>query len=270
MTDISDLLHRVPAVARTLEAEAPPRPARQALADRALALLWGGLCHALFAAAVLSMIVNMWFGMQLGLGAVPAPWSWLTNLLLLLQFPLGHSLLLGPARRLLARLAPAGRGGTLATTTFALVASLQLLALFVLWTPLGTVWWEAEGTLRWLIGIAYAGAFLLLVKATWDAGMEVQSGLLGWLSLWRGVKPVFPPMPVTGLFRHIRHPIYLAFALTTWAVPVWTPDQLLLAVVLTGYCALGPYFKERRLARLHGERWRRYRAATPFWMPRIR
>ncbi|MEL6767433.1 MAG: isoprenylcysteine carboxylmethyltransferase family protein [Pseudomonadota bacterium] len=270
MMHLTDVLSRLPPVARTLAAEPEARAPRRLRADRAWALLWGGLCHALFGIAVLAMIVNMWFGMQLGSGAVPQPWAWGVNLLLLLQFPLGHSLLLGPGKRLLARLAPAGRGGTLATTTFALLASMQLILLFGLWTPSGIVWWEAEGALRWLIGTAYAGAFLMLAKASWDAGAEVQSGLLGWFSLWRGVKPVFPPMPVTGLFRHIRHPIYLAFALTTWAVPTWTPDQLLLAGVLSGYCAIGPYFKERRLARLHGERWARYRAQTPFWVPRLR
>ncbi|MEO1723846.1 MAG: isoprenylcysteine carboxylmethyltransferase family protein [Pseudomonadota bacterium] len=261
---------RVPAVARTFEAVPTFRDADTARRDRVVALLWGGLCHALFGMAVLAMVANMWFGMQLGLGSVPQPWGWVANVMLLIQFPLGHSLLLGPARRMLARMAPAGRGGTLATTTFALVASIQLLALFALWTPSGIVWWEAEGAVRWVIGAAYAGAFLMLVKASWDAGAEVQSGLLGWLSLWRGVKPVFPPMPVTGLFRHIRHPIYLAFALTTWAVPVWTPDQLLLAVVLTAYCAFGPHLKERRLEGLHGERWRQYRAKTPFWVPGLR
>lgn len=216
------------------------------------------------------MIAAMWFGMSRSLGAVPQPWAWGVNLLLLLQFPLGHSILLsGPGRRVLGRLAPFGTGGTLATTTYAAIASVQLILLFGFWTPSGTVWWAAEGWTRVGIAVSYAACWAFLVKASWDAGAEVQSGLLGWLSLARGVRPHYPPMPRTGTFRVIRHPIYLAFALTTWSVPVWTPDQLLLASVLTGYCALGPLAKERRFDRLFGAEWREYRARTPFWLPRI-
>lgn len=74
-------------------------------------------------------------------------------------------------------------------------------------------------------------------------------------------------MPETGLFRLIRQPIYLAFALTTWTVPVWTPDQLLLALNLTLYCALAPLAKERRFKRLYGEKWDAYRKNTPYWIP---
>ncbi len=233
-----------------------------------IALAYGAVCHAVFAVAVAAMIAAMWFGMSRSLGAVPEPWSWVANLLLLAQFPLGHSLFLTRAGgRMLARMAPAGTGRTLATTTYATVAALQLLALFALWTPSGVVWFAAEGPALWAFGAAYGAAWLLLAKASFDAGAEVQSGLLGWVSLLRGVAPKFPPMPETGLFRLVRQPIYVAFALTLWTVPVWTPDQLLLASVLTGYCLLGPLHKERRFARLFGARWLAYRARTPYWLP---
>lgn len=108
------------------------------------------------------------------------------------------------------------------------------------------------------------------MKASWDAGAEVQSGLLGWVSLLRGVRPPFPPMPTTGAFRFIRQPIYASFALTTWCVPVWTPDQLAVAVTLSAYCLLGPLLKERRFARSFGDRWHAYRAQTPYWIPSLR
>ena len=238
-------------------------------ARRLLALGWGAACHAIFAVAVAAMIGAMYVGMSRSLGTVPYPWAWAANIALILQFPLAHSLLLTPRwQRLLARLAPA-HGRTLATTTYATVASLQLLALFALWTPTGTIWWQAEGWALWAMTGLYGASWLLLMKASFDAGAEVQSGFLGWSSLWRGRRPVFPPMPETGLFRLIRQPIYVAFALTLWTVPVWTPDQLLLASLLTAYCLLAPRHKERRFARLFGERWRAYRARTPYAIPRL-
>ncbi|MCT4685258.1 MAG: isoprenylcysteine carboxylmethyltransferase family protein [Roseicyclus sp.] len=233
------------------------------------ALAYGALCHAVFGGAVLAMVIAMGFGMSESLGRVPWPWAMAANALLLLQFPLVHSLLL--TRRgggWLSRLLP--HGGTLATTTYAIIASAQLLALFALWTPSGVVWWRAEGAALWLMLTLYAGSWLLLMKASFDAGAEVQSGALGWMSLAAGRKPVFPDMPETGLFRVIRQPIYVAFALTTWAVPVWTPDQLAVALTLTAYCLLAPILKERRFAARYGARFAAYRARTPYALPRLR
>jgi steroid 5-alpha reductase family enzyme len=189
---------------------------------------------------------------------------------LLLQFPLAHSLLLtGPGGRWLAGLVPGPHGRTLASTTYALIASMQLLALFALWTPSGIVWWRAEGTAFWGLCVAYAASWVLLAKASFDAGAEVQSGALGWMSLLARIPPVFPGLPTLGLFRIVRQPIYLAFALTLWTVPVWTPDQLVLAGVLTAYCLIAPRLKERRLAARHGEAFARYRAVVPYAIPRI-
>jgi len=234
----------------------------------AIALIYGAVCHAVFAVAVLAMIAAMYVGMSRSLGAVPQPWAWAANVALLLQFPLAHSLLLTPrGQRLLARLAPAPHGRTLATTTYATVASLQLLALFALWTPSGIVWWRAEGAALWGLTAAYGASWLLLAKASLDAGPELQSGLLGWWALLRDRAPRFPDMPTTGLFRIVRQPIYVSFALTLWTVPVWTPDQLLLATLWTGYCVGAPLHKERRFKRLFGQRFEAYRARVPYWLP---
>jgi protein-S-isoprenylcysteine O-methyltransferase Ste14 len=74
-------------------------------------------------------------------------------------------------------------------------------------------------------------------------------------------------MPTAGLFRLVRQPIYVAFALTLWTVPTWTPDQFVLAVVLTGYCVAGPALKEARYRRLYGRRFDAYRRLVPYWLP---
>lgn len=236
----------------------------------ALALVLGLLCHTLFAAAVLAMIAAMFFGLSESLGTVPWPWAALANLALVAQFPIVHSLLLTRrGGRLLARAIPGPHGATLATTTYAIVASAQLLALFAFWTPSGIVWWRAEGAVFGFVCAAYAASWLLLLKASFDAGAEVQSGALGWMSLMAHVRPVFPDMPTDGLFRVIRQPIYVAFALTLWTVPVWTPDQLVLAIGFTSYCLLAPRLKERRFEARYGERFSRYRARVPYLVPRV-
>ena len=245
-----------------------PPPGRRRIA---LAFVYGAVCHLIFALSVLAMIVAMFFGMSESFGQIPAPWSYLANAMLLLQFPLVHSALLTKrGRQYLTRLAPAPHGATLGTTTFAIVASLQLLLLFALWTPSGVVWWRAEGSLFWVLCAAYAASWALLIKASYDAGAEVQSGALGWMSLAQNKPPQYPDMPTGGLFRYIRQPIYVSFAATTWTVPVWTPDQLALAVTLTAYCLLAPILKERRFAARYGQRFDTYKRSVPYAIPRLR
>ena len=237
----------------------------------ALALSFGLIVHVIFAAAVLAMIVAMFFGMSRSLGTVPWPYAALTNAMLILQFPLVHSMLLtNRGGRWLSRLVPGPYGGTLSTTTYAMIASLQLLALFALWTPSGIVWWVAEGWELIAMCCLYAASWFLLMKASFDAGAEVQSGALGWLSMLQKRKPQFPDMPTGGLFRIIRQPIYVAFALPLWTVPVWSPDQLALALTLTAYCLFAPMLKERRFEARYGERFRAYRQKVPYAVPSIR
>jgi hypothetical protein len=69
------------------------------------------------------------------------------------------------------------------------------------------------------------------------------------------------------LFRIVRQPIYVAFALTLWTVPTWTPDQLALAVVLTAYCLIAPMLKERRFRQRFGQNFLAYADKVPYLLP---
>lgn len=235
---------------------------------RVLAVGYGLICHTFFLAGVVTMMAAMYFGMSRSLGAVPSPWSWVANAALLVQFPVLHSVLLTTrGRALLGRLAPAGTGSTLSTTTYVTIAAVQIFALFALWTPTGVIWWQAEGPARWALTAAYVASWLLLGKSMADAGLSVQTGSLGWTALLRGRKPVYPPMPVTGLFRLTRQPIYVSFTLTLWTVPTWTPDQLVVALTLTAYCVFAPLLKEARFRRIYGEKFDSYARTVPYWLP---
>ena len=233
-----------------------------------VALCYGLVCHLCFALGVGAMMVAMYFGMSRSLGGLSAPWSWVANAALIVQFPLVHSLLLtGRGRSVLARLAPSGTGSTLAPTTYVTIAAIQIFALFALWSPSGTIWWQARGVELAIVVPLYAASWLLLGKSMADTGLGLQTGSLGWIALLRGRKPVYPPMPVTGLFRLTRQPIYVAFTLTLWTVPTWTPDQLVIAAALTMYCLIGPAFKEARFRRIYGAAFDTYSRTVPYWLP---
>lgn len=237
-------------------------------ARTATAVTYGLLCHLCFALGVAAMIVGMYVGMTWAQGTLASPWSWVANAALLAQFPVLHSALLSTrGRRVLGRLAPGGAGTTLAPTTFVIIAGLQLLALFVLWSPSGIVWWRAHGTALVVVTLLYAASWALLGWSMHSAGLGLQTGTIGWTALLGGRSPRYPPMPVTGLFRVIRQPIYVSFALTLWTVSTWTPDQLVVAVVLTAYCVVAPRLKERRYRRIYGEAFDEYARRVPYWLP---
>ncbi len=217
------------------------------------------------------MIFQMYFGMTKCFGTLAAPYGWLANAALLLQFPVAHSLLLSPGGRpLLKRLAPGAFGTDLSATIYVIVASLQVLALFTLWTPSGSIGWQANGALFWLLTALYAASWLMLAKAILDAGVTLQLGSLGWWAVYTNARPIYPGMPTQGLFKLCRQPIYFAFVCTVWTVPVWTPDQLIIALGLTTYCIIGPRFKETRFARLFGQQFNNYKNVRPYFLPTFR
>ncbi|MEM9732278.1 MAG: bifunctional 2-polyprenyl-6-hydroxyphenol methylase/3-demethylubiquinol 3-O-methyltransferase UbiG [Pseudomonadota bacterium] len=238
--------------------------------QKRIALAYGITCHALFLAGVGSMIFAMYHGLQTGYGRLDGVVAVVVNGLLILQFPLTHSVLLTvKGRRLLNWMAPDPEAKTLQTTTYALVASIQLLLTFQLWSPSGIIWWQAQGWAWWALTALYGASWAFLGLAILNSSLKLQSGALGWLALYRGRKPRFPDMPTHGLYRIFRHPIYLAFACTLWTVPVWTPDQLALALSWTLYCVAAPKLKERRFLQFHGARYAAYRNNMPYMLPKL-
>jgi len=255
---------------REVRAEAA-RACAYSAGERAVALTYGIASHALFAAAIAGMIFSIHDGLSGGIGPFEGAAAWFANLLLVIQFPLLHSWLLsGRGRGLLDRLAPLGLGRDLAATSYAAISSLQLLAIFVLWSPSQTVWWRAEDAALLVSRALYAGSWLLLLKAMADSGLDLQSGFCGWGAVIRNRRPHYRPFPTHGLYRHTRQPVYVAFFLTLWTAPIWTPDRLLLCVVFSLYCWFGPLFKEHRYLHFEYERFRRYQSLVPYWLPNWR
>ena len=235
-----------------------------------VALVMAVLCHSAFAAAVGSMAWALATGMQLGCGTLTGLSAAVANLLLVLQFPLLHSFLLGTrGRQLIPKLSPFGHGRVLAVTTYAMSASAQLLLTFWAWSPSGEVWHAPHGVTGALQWAAFGASWIYLQKALWDAGLGVQSGAAGWWALLRGRPVQYGELPTKGLFASCRQPIYLGFAMVLWTAPVWTPDWMLLAVTWSAYCVFGPRHKEARWESRYGAAFVAYRARVPYLLPRL-
>jgi 2-polyprenyl-6-methoxyphenol hydroxylase-like FAD-dependent oxidoreductase/protein-S-isoprenylcysteine O-methyltransferase Ste14 len=237
-------------------------------AQRYTALIYGLVSFALFVASVVMMMISLYRGLSTGFVALSGALAWTLNVLLILQFALGHSWLLSePGRRFMTKLAPLGLGKPLSTTIFAGLASIQLLLVFLLWSPSAVIWAAPEGWALNLLTAAYCGSWLLLGKSMSDAGLEIQMGFLGWLSVWTNREPVYRPFTRGGLFKWVRQPIYLSFTLILWTAPVWTPDHLVLAVLWTVYCYVAPFIKEKRYRQWYGDAFARYQKRVPYWNP---
>ena len=233
-----------------------------------IALLYGLICHALFAVAVTMMFFSFYNGMQLGYGKLQGLSAWLCNLLLVAQFPVIHSYLLSSkGQKLLDLLVPKDIAKDMRSTTYVITASIQLLITFTAWSPSGSIWFKASGMLFYLLTILFLCSWLLLLKSMSDSGLSVQSGSLGWTSVLLAKKPNYPRFATHGLFKYCRQPIYLSFALILWTTPVWTPDQLMIAVLWTLYTFIGPIFKERRYTKFYGKDFQEYQKKVPYYFP---
>jgi len=138
---------------------------------------------------------------------------------------------------------------------FALLALLPLAWLVVAWR--GPWLWQWSGPLAW---VANALALAALAGFAWslryyDTG--VFSGLAQWRERRAGVDED-ERFTLSPLHRYVRHPWY-ALAL----VIVWTRDmdevRLVSALCVSLYLWLGSLLEERKLLRLHGDGYARYR-----------
>jgi len=244
--------------------------AQHSVSQRLVALAYGLLCHLTFIAAVGAMAISLFTGLRFGMGPFHGWSSLLANTALLSTFPVSHSWLLSPkGRRFMAKLVPLGIGNKISMTVFVTISSLQLFAAFVFWSPSGIVWWQAGTGISAVIGIVAVCGWLLLGKSMADAQLDLQLGLVGWWAVFRNRKAVYKPFSTRGLYRFVRQPIYISFALLLWLTSTWTPDQLVLALAWTGYCVAGAALKERRFLRYFGDAFRGYQKSVPFWIPAL-
>lgn len=143
------------------------------------------------------------------------------------------------------------------------------------------VWLMVYPAWLWqVITVVHLGSVALLYVAFW------QSDYLEFLGLkqaWHGLRllagrPVKPTSPAlfgtqrlvqTGLYGWVRHPMLAAgllFLLTSGP----SLNNLIYTALYTLYMLLGGYYEERRLVRVFGQDYLRYRARIGAFFPRLR
>ena len=235
---------------------------------RLLGIGYGAAVYAIFVVTLLyaiGFVSGVIVPKSIDTGAIwPSSVALCIDLQLLGLFMAQHS---GMARRGFKRVLTGHVPPLVKRSTYVLCASLVLILLFAAWQPLpATVWQPADpraiaalrslSALGWLIvlGTFLTGHFKLL---------ERKQAVLNFAG--RVTSAVAFKTP--GLYRFVRHPLYLGFILAFWAAPAMTAGHLLFAVVMTSYICVGIWLEERDLVAFFGDRYRQYRARVAMLLP---
>ena len=70
-----------------------------------------------------------------------------------------------------------------------------------------------------------------------------------------------------GLYKVVRHPLYLFSLLFLWLSPSMSVNSLVFNMGVTAYFVIGAYFEERKLLRDFGEVYADYKRRTSFLIP---
>ena len=189
----------------------------------------------------------------------------LVNLVLMSIFAVQHS---GMARQGFKKLFTRFASPAIERSTYVLLASLTLILLFWQWQPMPTVVWSIENPV--LAGVATAGGFLgwlIVLYSTFLISHFELFGLTQVVAHFAGRMVAPMKFKTPGLYRFIRHPIYLGFIIAFWAAPVMTIGHLLFAAVTTAYIFVGILLEERDLVDLFGDDYRRYKQRVSMLVP---
>jgi protein-S-isoprenylcysteine O-methyltransferase Ste14 len=152
-------------------------------------------------------------------------------------------------------------------STYVLLSSLALLLLFWKWEPMGGVIWDVQsGFGRLALYALYAAGWATVLAATFLINHFDLFGLRQvWLHL-RGRPYTQLEFRTPGLYRYVRHPLYVGWLLVFWSAPVMTLAHLVFAIATTAYILIAIQFEERDLIRVHAE-YAEYRRRVPMILP---
>jgi methanethiol S-methyltransferase len=233
-----------------------------------LSLVYGVVAYLLFLGTfvyAIGFVGNIGVSKSLD-GTATGPWfqSCLIDLGLLALFALQHS---GMARLGFKRQITRIISSTIERTTFVAASSIALLAVIILWQPLGGVIWSVENAAgRAILYAAFACGWGIVLVTTF---LINHFELFGLQQVWqnlRGRQQVKPAFVTPLFYRVVRHPLYAGFLLAFWCTPTMTAAHLLFAVMTTAYILMAIQLEERDLVRAHPE-YAGYRERVPMLIP---
>jgi methanethiol S-methyltransferase len=242
------------------------------MAKRLVVFVYGVLSYAVFFLTYLyavGFIGNIFVPKSMDSGArVPFLQALLIDTLLLGVFAVQHSVMARPwFKQRINRLIPEAAE----RSTYVLLSSLALIALFAYWQPLGGVLWNVtDATARNVINLAFGFGFALVLVTTFLINHFDLFGLRQ-VTLFLMGKPYTHLEFRTPLFyRYVRHPLYVGWLFAFWATPTMTGAHLLFAIMTTAYILMAIRWEERDLITAHGAKYTVYSQSVPKLLPNLK
>jgi protein-S-isoprenylcysteine O-methyltransferase Ste14 len=240
--------------------------------QRWLFFIYGVACYLLFLATfayLAGFVGNFFVPRSIDTpSSMPLAGAVVVNLGLILLFGLQHSVMARPAfKRLWTRIIPQ----VIERSTYVLISSVVTFLLVWFWQGIDLVVWDVQQPLgRNLLWGLFAVGWLLVPGASL---MIDHFDLFGTRQVWfylQGREYVAPAFRVPGLYKWVRHPLYVGWGLAFWAIPTMTLGHLLFASSLTIYMVLASIIEERDLVRHFGPQYEEYQRQVGAFVPRLR
>ncbi|MEQ8847455.1 methanethiol S-methyltransferase [Botrimarina sp.] len=239
---------------------------------RFLYFVYGVACYALFLgvyAYLAGFLSNV--GVPKSIDSAPAGpigLAVLVNLSLVTLFAVQHSVMARPAfKRVWRRVVPT----PIERSTYVLASCVVTILLMWQWRTIDPVVWDlASPALRAVVWTVFAVGWLAVPAVSL---LINHFDLFGARQVWLHLKRQdYTPLPFRepSLYKHVRHPLYLGWAVLFWATPTMTAGHALFAGALTAYMALAALVEERDLIAHFGADYADYRRRVPMFLPRLR
>ncbi len=238
---------------------------------KTLILIYGIMAYLMFWAVALYAIGFIGnFGIERtldGLPRVSLVSALVTNLGLLSFFALQHS---GMARNGFKKWITQWVPAAVERSTYVMVSSLAMVVLYLFWEPMGGVLWSFDQGLSQalMIGVYMFGWAMIVVSTLQINHLH----LFGLQQVWYAYKEQEVPSSefvTPGMYKWVRHPLYVGWLIVLWAAPTMSVAHLLFAVGLTVYILVAIRFEERDLEHEFGHKYRMYQRSVPMIVPQI-
>jgi protein-S-isoprenylcysteine O-methyltransferase Ste14 len=240
-------------------------------ASRWLTLTYGAVCYAFFLGVflyALGFVANLLVPRSIDGPAAVFPSAALAiNLGLIALFGLQHSVMARPTfKKLWTRAVPE----QIERSTYVLFTNICFVAMFALWQPMPGIVWDVQNPIgRGVMWALFAAGWLMVLITTFLINHFDLFGLRQVWMYFRGQPYTHLGFRTPGIYKHIRHPLYVGWIMAFWAIPTLTIGHMVFAAGLTAYILIAIQFEERNLMQFHAE-YAAYRRRTGWFLPRLK